>query len=305
MHPTRIILASLLMLGATCVASATLEAQVRWDPVKRVYFVTAHDDNDRPYEMRVEPADKVIPITFLTQIDSAGRIHYRYRVTLDSASPQGMEMIRIPCATQAAAADLTGGEWSSVNDWGEQWYCEFFAPAVIGDTVRPRFSSSMLGGVATAIVVGGRPAAVWPMSDPTDETEDLKPMVDSLRGDSPNGLVKRIPMPAPKYERSAVVVTASGLQILLDELDQICAETPWIEVNTCMALRLHISPQCVVASGAVQALCAPGTDAQVRLALKNFIDDLSAGRTAGVVHQNAFSILHLLARTVRNAVGQD
>lgn len=304
MPTMRIILASLLIVGATSAASASLAAQVRWDPVKRVYFVTAHNDEGDAHEMRVEPADKVIPVTFLTQIDSAGRIFYRYRVTVDSTSPQPMVYVRIPCSAQAAAADLTGGERRAVSGWGGQQYCRFYAPSGIGDTVRPRFSSPMLGGVATAIVEGGRPAAVWPMSEPNSETDSLKPMVDSLQGDSPNGLVKRIPMPAPKYERSAVVVTASGLQILLAELDEVCATTPWIEAGTCAALRLHISPACLVASGARQAFCAPGPDAQVRLALKNFIDALAAGRTNGVVHQNAFSILQLLARTVRNAVGQ-
>lgn len=304
MRITRLIPAFLVLLGATGFAAGTLQAQVRWDPVQRVYFVTAHDDDGAPYEMRVEPADKVIPRTYLTQIDSAGRIHYRYRVTVDPGSPQVIVYLRIPCSTQAAATDLAGGERRSVDDWGERRYCEFYAPSGVGDTVRPRFSSPLLGGVEIALVEGGRAAAVWPMSEPNEETEALKPMVDSLQGDTPNGLVKRIPMPAPKYQRSVVVATSSGLQILLGELDQICGETPWIDAGTCVSLRAVIAPSCVVTKGSKQVLCAPGPDAQVRLALKNFIDALAAGRTNGVVHQNAFSVLHLLARTVRNAVGQ-
>ena len=290
---------AVLWLGS----ASPLAAQYRWDEVNKTYWVSVRDDSGILREMRVEPANRVIPVLQLVQIDTGGRVEFRYRVGADSSSPQGLALVRIPCALTSGTVDHAGGDWRNLATWGSQRFCSYSVPLARGAPPRlVRFSSPQLAGLGSGVAEGSRSPPEWPTSDPDEQSELLGPLVDSLSGDSPNGLVKRFAMPVPKYDRMIVAQTDSGLRIIASELARICAETDWIPTDaTCDALSALLPTTTAAIRAAPAPSAAAHTPAElqaIRQALNRFMQALVAGRDT-TIHQNAFTILHVLARVVQ------
>lgn len=270
------------MLGSVLLASCLstgLESQARWDATNNVYRITVHDDSGLPREIRVEPANRVVPQLQLEQVDSGSHIEYRYRVTADPKSPQALGLLRIPCPASAIVEQPQGGFSRRVQNWGDQRYCTFDVGRSAGQSpALVTFRTTLLAGTGRSVAVGSRELPSWPTSEPTEETIALRPLIDSLAGLSPNGLVLRFASPVPMYERALVAQTDSGLRILRHELTTICGTTNWIPSDaTCDAL----------------AALLPDVNA--------FIKELEEGR-GRTIGQNAFAILHGLASVRRGAL---
>jgi hypothetical protein len=289
-------------------AVTPLGAQVRWDDAAQAYWITVRNEAGVPTEMKVEPTNRVVPdIKSLTHRDTAtGLVTYVLRVGAHPTSPQSLALIEIPCPVALGIGDLEGGEWRTRRQWGGEEYCVFSIQRVAGDALRRiSFTSFFLPGVEReAVVVGGARAPQWPTRDPNFETASVSPIVDSLRGASANGLVKRVKIMLPKYEFFAINSTHTGLPILAHELSAICTSTDWISPGpTCGELSgllpsLPVSLRSVDPVGVEAAVLTPAERSAIRQALTAFIQALAAGRDT-TIHQNAFAVLNLLARTVR------
>jgi hypothetical protein len=282
---------------------AAAQSQVRWDETARVYYVTVSDWNGRPQQMRLDPPNKVLVGVELVQVDSGASVLYRYRVRALPTSPQGLARVRIACS--AVAHDLVGGDWNSIRQLNGQTYCGFEVNAGIGqpgDVVR--FSAPQLAGTTEGAILarGGISIPGWPAEAGDPRNDQIKPIVDSLLGKTPNGLAARVTSPAPKYDRAIVAETASGLEILATELHTICSTTDWIpSPATCGSLAAKL-PTVATARraepGSQRAALTASERNAIRQQLNAFIAELVAGRGT-TVQQNAFTVLHVLARAVR------
>ncbi len=294
----------LLALALSLVAFP-VAAQIRWDAGQQRYFVTAHDDAGQPVEMMVEPGNLVTPMLRFTPIDSGTSIRYRFVVGADSGSPLPLTILRLPCPSEANVSALSGGDSRRLQRWGEVRYCKFFVYRGPGRSRQVAFSSPWLAGPGWALAVGGATSPTWPTTDPNSETGELSPLVDSLQGDTPTGLLKRFRAPVPMYERVTVAQATTGLPILAEALSTICTETDWIQPGpTCDALTAQIAAASTALGTTAAQRAAPPQAAknEVRQALTALIQSLSAGRGT-TINENAFSILNLLARTVRSGLG--
>lgn len=282
---------------ALAVAIMPAGAQVRWDNAQQVWFVTVHDDGGVAREMRVEPANRVVVRATLVQIDSGAHVLFRYRVTADSASPQALWLVNVPCDPPATIL-ARSGPGATQDVWGATVHCTFEVDRGPGDgEALLTISSTRLAGLGVGVAVGARDIPVWPTSDPTGETDALTALVDSLNGNAPNGLAARFPIGVPTYDRTIVAQTDSGFAILRRELQAICGGTGWIDVPTCNQLGALLNSDVVALRKGVGQQAAL-TTGELRQRLNQFIQALVAGRNS-TVHQNAFTILHVLARVVR------
>jgi hypothetical protein len=296
------LLPTALAIGIVLLPTAA-QSQVRWAETERVYYVTVSDWNGRPQQMRIDPPNKVLIEVELVQIDSGASVIYRYRVRALPTSPQGLARVRIACS--AVAHDLEGGDWNSIRQLNGQTYCGFEVNAGIGqpgDVVRfsvPRLAGTTVGAL---LAQGGTNSPAWPAEAGDPRNEHIKPIVDSLLGRSENGLAARVTSPAPKYDRAIVAQTDAGLEILSHELKTICSTTDWIpSPATCSSLASKlpvVSTARRAESGSQRAALTASERNAIRQQLNAFIAELVAGRGT-TVHQNAFTILHVLARAVR------
>lgn len=291
----------LLAIAITATPAAT---QVRWDPASSVWFVTVHDDSGTAREMLVEPANRVKPRSILYQIDSGTNVVYRYDMGAESDSPQALGTVSVPCDPYSAILGRTSSGFSATMAWGNppRTHCMFDIERGAGDSLRiVRVTSTLLGGLGQGIAVGNANAPTWPTGDPTEETNALTPLVDSLNGQPPNGLTARFPIGVPTHQRTVVAQTQPGLTIVRQELTAICAGTEWIPDASICAQLQALLPTGVAAMRQGRtgpASLTPAEEAQIRQRLNQFIQALVAGRNT-TIHQNAFTILHVLARAVR------
>jgi hypothetical protein len=294
--------AAAFAVGVSMLPTAA-RAQVRWDEVERVYYVTVTDWHGRPQQMRIDPPNKVLVGVELVQVDSGASVHYRYEVRSLATSPQGLAGVRIACSPSARS--LGGGYWNSVQQINGQTYCSFEVSAGIGlpgDVVRfnePRLAGTVERGI---LAQGGSTMPAWPAEAGDPRNQQIKPIVDSLLGLTPTGLAARVTSPAPKYDRAVVAQTSTGLEILSHELSTICSTTDWIpSPATCnsLAAKLPVVATALRAeSGGQRAALTASERNAIRQQLNAFIAELVAGRGT-TVQQNAFTILHVLARAVR------
>jgi hypothetical protein len=277
------------------------DSPVRWDPTAKVYWVSVRIEDGSVRQMRVEPANRAVATLRLEQVDRGDAVDYRYRVGADSSSPKTVSQIAVPCPPDGGITSRTGGDLQSMSEWRGTLHCEYTVYAARGQGhVDVALRSTLLAGVGEAIVVGASDAPLWPTEDPTEETIALGPLVDSLNGAPPNGLVGGMPAPVPKHERRVVAQTDSGLQILADELRRICEGTRWIaDPASCRQLEQRL-PTRVAARREGGALPAPNDEAraEIRRQLEEFIRVLVASRDV-TIDQNAFTILHVIAGVVR------
>lgn len=293
---------SAIAIGMLVLPTAA-QAQVRWDETERVYYVTVHDRNGSPRQVRIDPPNKVRVGVELVQVDSGGSVLYRYRVRALPSSPQGLARVRIACSP--LARDLVGGDWNSFQQVSGETYCGFEVNAGIGqagDVVR--FSVPRLAGTTEGAILarGGISVPGWPAEAGDPRNEHIKPIVDSLLGRSATGLAAQVTSPAPKYDRAVVAETAKGLEILATELRTICSSTDWISSEaTCSMLKAKL-PVLATArrapSGSERVALTESERNDVRQQLTSFIAELEVGRGT-TVQQNAFTILHVLATAVR------
>jgi hypothetical protein len=277
------------------------DSPVRWDPTAKVYWVAVRIEDGSIRQMRVEPANRAVATLRLEQVDRGDAVDYQYRVGADSSSPETVSQIAVPCPPDGGITARTGGDWQSMSEWRGTLHCEYTVYAARGQgQVDVALRSTLLAGVGEAIVVGAGGAPLWPTEDPTEETIALGPLVDSLSGAPPNGLVGRMPAPVPKYERRVVAQTDSGLQILAHELRRICEGTRWIaDPATCRQLEQRL-PLRLAALREGGAPSAPSDEAraEIRRQLDEFMRVLEASRDV-TVDQNAFTILKVIAGVVR------
>jgi hypothetical protein len=288
---------------AVSVQPTAAQAQVRWDPSERVYYVTVSDVDGLPREMRIDPPNKVLVGVELVQVDSGSSVLYRYRVRALATSPQGLGRVKIACSPMAR--DLSGGYWSSIEQINGQTYCGFEVSAGIG---RPgavvRFSEPRLAGTVERGILaqGGSTMPAWPAEAGDPRNAHIEPIVDSLLGLTETGLAAQVTSPAPKYDRAVVAQTSTGLEILSHELSTICSTTDWIPSQaTCssLAAKLPVAAAALrVESGNRRAALTASERNAIRQQLNAFIAELVAGRGT-TVQQNAFTVLHVLARAVR------
>ena len=258
--------------------------------------------------MQVPVGNRVeVKVSTRSAFTADGRLSYIYTIHHLPTSHQGLADIHIPCPSVSSPTQLEGGDWRIWSGWDTGTYCEYYGNlAAIGDSGRVRFSTVLLPDTGTIILRGGTSGYSWPTSDPTSATAALKPLVDSLAGESENGLVKRIVGVVPSHPIPLVANAATGLPILIGALRHVCEDTDWIQPGpTCDALTAQIATaSSALGTSPVQRANPPqaAKDA-TRQALTALIQSLSAGRGT-TINENAFSILNLLARTVRSGIGQ-
>lgn len=295
------LLCLLAALGVLLVRAEDSFAQVRWDEASKAFFVTVPTDSTG-VEMKVVPTNRAIVTVGYSVQDSTTAVHYRYVVRVDSSSPQPLAMLRVPCARNAAVQGRFGGEWNRVSRWGGGTYCVFFLGAAVGRQVAVGFNSTLLMGMEDGFVIGAAAVPVWPTTDPTPETIALKPLVDSLAGRVPQGLVRRIRVPVPKHPRAAVADAATGLSIIASELNSICSTTDWITPATCTELFSELALATSASSGtslrASPSTATPKTASAVLPALNTFLQTLNSERNV-TIQQNAYAVLATLARVTR------
>lgn len=309
MRMRALLIGGLSLAVAAATSSSALHAQVRWDEPNGAYWVTVRDDDGVAREMRVQPSNRVKVSVNLLGADTSGAVvSYRYEIGVAPDSPQGLMFLRIPCSSTAQVQTVGQTRMVSRREWGGLSYCTIDIEIAAGQSRIVRVTSTLMPGVDArmAVAVGATEPPRWPTNDPNEETAELESLVDSLRGRSPNGLVLRVRLPAPLFPVATVASTA-GLAIVRQQLEFICTQTDWIPASTtCNDLTTLLLPTMTVAlrsapsSGSNADLTANERRA-VRVALKNFMDALETGRGT-TIHQNAFAVLHLLARTTRGGV---
>jgi len=233
----------LLATASVFAVTSPLGAQVRRDATAKAYWVSVRVEDGSVRQLFVEPADRAVATLRLEQVDSGASVDCRYRVGAESTSPPTVHIVALPCPPSARIVSRAGGDVRSMSVWGETLHWEYTVDAAPGrEPFDVALRSTRLAGIGEAIVVGANGVPVWPTEDPSEATVAMDALVDSLNGAPPNGLVGRMPAPAPMYERRVVAQTDSGMEILAHELRRICEGTRWIsDPATCTKLEQRLS----------------------------------------------------------------
>ncbi len=292
-------------------------AQVRWEATTSSYVVAIPSNgvSGPGFDLKVVPANLVEGTVEAHVSDSSGAtVTYRYVANVSSNSPQRLAAVFVPCPEATSPRELSvqiGGQSGTgaiarvVTISGKR-VCRFLVPLKSGQHGTARLGSPLLPGVGEVILKGSADLPHWPSEGSSVQSDSIEHLVDSLNGRGIDGLVKRVDASVPMYPRAQLLAASTGLPILATELTGICAETDWIQPGpTCDALVAQIATASgALGSSPVQRANPPqAVKDATRQALTAFIQSVAAGRGT-TINENAFSILNLLARTVRSGIGQ-
>jgi hypothetical protein len=273
-----------------------------FDPQSGNYSLTYTDDLGDTYTIEVQSPARVRPRIQVVVAERDGGFEYWYRISNGSELPSsGIADTFIPCGAEQHSISLAAPEVGAGNYWivhtfdrdGVR-YCGFSG---YGTTIPPGsevdgfiIRSDALAAIDTALISAEFEMPKW-MSLEGTVPERAYELVDSVQS---FGASSKVAVVLPKRLPSALSDSAAVLAALLEDITATCAMSWVVDAEVCSELSGEVSS----ARAAWASDHVPGA----RVALDRFLAVLQAGRSNGVINENAYALLVTVGRHVRYKV---
>lgn len=299
-----------LLLGILCaLAAPTVGAQettVRRDPATGDYLVTIYDEDHRPVEIRLTPADQVATETETSvSASTPGTVLYEYSVRVLAGSRLPLFSFEVDCPAGSSVDALRASvPWdgrirrlSAVRDDPSCKVVLGAAPLPVGnDPFTFTFETPLLPAIGEHRAIGATGAVRWPTSDPIPENAAAERFVRSING--LEGGWRSSPGVVPARAPEAFDAPALGLELLSGDLARVCGDLAWINhQGVCRSLNAKLE-------AAARAITRQRPDS-AKGPLQAFLQELDAqhGPQPGKhVTDDAYALLRVNAERLLNAL---